>query len=409
LLYLTLRGDFMINFNKLRPQVLFVLGATLALAMPFQNCSEMKFSQTSESGLGEPGGECPDNFQPDSNGLCVRTEDRSKVVDVTAPVRKVDLLLVIDNSGSMRIDNEQLSQKMSGFVELLNQAQIDWQACYTITGTQISANPRVTIEAGQALFWRDDATATGQSQPTNEIVLRRSNVSSTEVLDRRFRNSIGQFTGGGQGDEQGIASINAAVRRSGNSSCFRTDATLVSLIISDEDERSAGGRENVPDEETRASSRTTADYTRQYRALESVNQPQVLVDLVKLQFNENKKYIHHSLVIRPQDRDCWHVQDSTSAAFYGVVYHDLSIRTAGITGSICSNNYAVELANMARRIEESLDSVTLDCGPFGGRIVARYEPARPSQSYRIQGDKVYFEPALPEGTRVTVDYACEVL
>lgn len=373
-----------------------IISGLLLMSTSFQNCSDVEFNQlSSQTALS-----CASGEVPSQNGECITAELRTTVTIVDAPVSQVDLLIVIDNSDSMAMDNRALSQKLSGFVSLLEHTGLDWQACYTTT------DMGSTGARGRALTWK---AADGSN--TSQIVLRKDASVSSSSIDQRFQKSIGQFAGGGSGDEQGVRALSAAISLTGNASCFRNNAVLTTIVISDEDEYSCGGRSNVPDETPLR--RSPADYRTQCHALQDVNKPEKLIESVATRFGADKLFLAHSLVIREGDAACWNAQDVDARAFYGMQYGRLSELTGGILGNICSNDYALELQDMADRIGDSLSAMALDCAPYDQLATVTYRattgasvPA--SQQHQVQGNKIIFNPALPAGTEVTARYACLV-
>jgi hypothetical protein len=389
---------------KTRLSLAVFLGLTL---VSFQNCSDVSFSSSSNDdngGGGPPAVQCDPGQVVDSQGNCRNLIDRVTTATVAPTGSEVDILLVIDNSGSMAADNRRLASRMADFVNRLQNSGLSWQVCYTTTGVGPYSDNGTTYQSedGRALTWLSD---TGSN--TNEIVL---SPSSPGNLSERFTRSLGQFAGSSaNGNERGIVAKTLAVERTDNSSCFRTGAILSTIIISDEDEASCGGRCQRSSDEATMTGRGLTNYTRQYRALSSENMPETLVQRVRARFGENKKFVANSIVIRsnPKDLTCYHAQDASHPAFYGKVYESLSVLTGGVVGSICSSDYAAELGQIASRIEESLSSITLDCAPYDKKVSVSYSPAAPnSQTYKVEGNKLIFTPKLTEGTTVTASYQC---
>jgi len=375
---------------KTRLTILAFIGS---LMFVFQNCSDVSFSSvaTDVKPLG-----CGPGLVPDAiTGECRPLRERTTTATVVTQARQVDLFFIIDNSGSMAEDNRKLSEKLGGFVALLQNSNIDWQACYTTTDV------RTDREQGRALKWLSETGTT-----TNDVVL---SPASSGDIDSRFRRSIGRFTGGGGGNEQGINAMGLALNRTDTAVCFRTGAALTPILISDEDENSCGGRCQNSSDEMTLTGRLLSSYTNQYRELTAANTPEYLINLVKERFAADKKFLFHSLVIKskPQtDLSCYHTQDIEAQAFYGITYENLSQLTGGISGSICSNDYAIELKAIAERIDETLASITLECAPYNNEVNVVLSPQPVGQTYSVQGDKLIFTPALVAGTSVTASYKC---
>ena len=365
-----------------RHSIITVLaGAGLTVAMSFNSCSDVKFSENASNGdLCLPGEGSPD-CQPE----LVDYEDN---FTVPASTKKVDILLVLDNSGSMSTDLTKLAARLDGLIEILDNGGIDWQMCHVLTGTG------------------SDSLARDWSMPSgiiNKKVLLPSTPNKTSV----FLNTTNTIPKSGSGNEQGIIAIREALIASENAPCFRTDAALSVVLISDEDEKSCGGRclDWITSEVPAAPQyRDGSEYRKQYRELVEQDDPQKLVDWVKATYG-NKVFITHSIVIQPGDNSCYDVQDKTSPAFFAVLYKRLQSLTGGIAGNICADSYADQLTDMGNRTRDAINSVTLRCAPVLAPVVS-FNPAMPSVTWAVSGDKVIFSTAVPEGTLVNVKYVC---
>lgn len=369
-----------------------LISTLLLVSLAFQNCSDVEFAKIEDSiSLG-----CGPGEALGLDGICRELQTRITTTTVQAPVSAIDIFLVVDNSGSMDADLARLSTRMAGFVQLLESSGLDWQACYTTTDMTTSSGAK-----GNALKWR---SPTGAS--TNEIVLNSSSAANFNDLDARFTRSIQQFASqsNGSGTEQGIAALSRAVDLDSNQSCFRDTAALVSIVISDEDERSCGGRTNVPEGTPHGNDR---DYTEQCSALGADNIPANLIEKVLAKWPD-KNYQANSLVIKPNDMACWDIQDIESRAYFGVTYNTLTVLTGGIPGNICADDYADELADISQNINNLLSSITLECAPYAVTSVTIDNQPAPSATYALQGNKMVFTPSLPEGSVVVATYECVV-
>lgn len=373
----------------MRAILVLLISMGMGVSLLFNACSEVKFSEapTSNGSLGggtDTDGNCP----PGSTASgCVTPTIPQQLVDYTdlftvpASSSKVDVLLVLDNSGSMTADLLKLGERMDGLIQILDNGGINWQMCYVVT---------------------DGSGTTRNWTGLNSRLLLPSTANKSAV----FLNTMNSIANNGNGNEQAIVSIKSALMSPGNSECFRTDAALSVVTISDEDEKSCGGRckdwttSEIP---TAVQYRDASNYRSQYRDLVDDDSPQGLVDYVKA-FHNNKTFISHAIVIRPGDAACYDIQDKASPGFYGVQYSRLQSLTGGVLGDICADSYASQLTAMGQRTRDAINSVTLKCSPIGTPVVSVSPGATPGWS--VSGNKVLFSTSLTEGTQIQVKYRC---
>lgn len=361
------------------------------LSLHFTSCSEVNFKDATGNGsAGSPVN--PRGCDPNT-GLCVPCEtyecdeDNLKKVNqditVSGVSSKVDILLMVDDSGSMAAEHKEFGSRLNGFVKGLEDANIDWQICYTISHVDINN------KAGRILPWDGNGRTVLKSGDSNTESIFFSTMEDVHKNNNRP----------GAGNEQGIHASRLAFTDPGNSSCFRDGAGLALIIISDEDEMSCGGRCEF---HNGSEFRPASDYRKQYRKMESKNAPQGLVDAVSARF-PGKPFTAHSIVIRENDTTCHREQDRQAPAFYGLFYSELSRKTGGTIGDICAVSYANQLNIIGNRIEDSLKSVTLECAPVK---TPKVSGSIGSSTMTVQGNKLIFNPGLPPGTQFSVEYFC---
>lgn len=293
---------------------------------------------------------------------------RTKSITVSPTMTQVDILLVVDDSSSMAQDNAKLAARMSTFVGELQAVNLNWQMCVTTTDTN--------YYAGRPLVW---------SGAGSHILTKNSgNVNAI------FQQTIYDIGSGFSNDEQGIKASTLSVLGNGSTGCYRPQAALAVILISDEDERSVGGVYNLS--------------SAQYKALEAQNYPQNYVSTVASTFNSNgfvKKLAFNSIVVT--DAACEAAQDAQgTSSFIGKKYIEASNITAGGIGSICASDYYSSLNLFKIGIQNSVSSVNLDCVPL--QTPTTNLPA--GYSFTLTGNKMVFNPALQEGLTVTITYRC---
>lgn len=276
--------------------------------------------------------------------------------------QKVDILFVIDNSGSMAYEQKSMASRINKFLDVVK--GLDWQIAITTTDAR-----NVTLGDGRLV------PLYGKS---GQYIL-------TSVMpDADARYTLGMTlqrpeTGGSA--EQGILTAYRAVERSmaavgGNANFIRPDAQLAVVLISDEDE----------------SANTTK------------NDPATFVKFIQSSFNGQKAFSYHSVITRPGDTTC----KSTQGYSYGYRYEQISKLTGGVIGDVCAVDYAAQVQGIAEGVRKTLKSITLACEPVinssMGLMVMKdgqvYNATR-----QIQGMNVVFDEMLPAGS-YEVHYSC---
>lgn len=278
----------------------------------------------------------------------------------------VDVLLVMDDSSSMAQDNAKLAMRMSGFVASLQAANLDWQMCVTTTD--------VGYYSGRPIIWSG----------TGSHVLNRNSGN----LNAIFQQTVYDIGSGYGNDEQGIKAATLSVLGNGSTGCYRPQAALAVVLISDEDERSVGGVYNLS--------------SAQYQPLTAQNYPANYVNTVASTFNSGgfvKKLAFNSIVVT--DSACEAAQDAQgTSSFIGKKYIEASNMTAGGIGSICASDYYSSLNLFKINIQNAVSSVDLDCNPLQTPTV------NPAYAFTLTGNKMVFNPAIQEGATVTITYRC---
>lgn len=308
------------------------------------------------------------NTQP-CTGQC--SDLRSINASVEGSSSLLDILLVVDDSGSMAQDNQKLANRLKGFADdLTNRCKVDWQMCVTTTD--------VEYYKGRPIMW----------QGLGNHILK----PNTPNLDAVFKNTITWIGHGWSNDEQGIKAMNMSVLDNFRSKCYRPNAALSVVVISDEDERSVGGNASLS--------------TLQYKPLEALNQPASFPKTVRDTFGNKKKFNVNSIVVK--DAQCKASQDAQGAgarSFYGTKYLELSQMTGGGSGSICSSDYRPHLNLFANHIVRTMSSIDLQCRPVAAPNVT-VRPAQELQTISVIDNQLIFTPVIQGPAEVTGSYCC---
>lgn len=301
---------------------------------------------------------------------------------------KVDILLVIDDSNSMLEDNKKLASRLSGFVSTLQSSQIDWQMCITLT-RQMTINNN--LYWGASVNWTNYTPAAGGSQ----WVLKKDAANLNSI----FNATIDKIGAGwaGTDDERGIMAAYWHVGNSQYNNCYRSDAAMSVIVISDEDVRSVGG------------DKTIEYYQGEYKELETLDLPESIITQVKTVLGDKKRFTVNSIIVKDNDVSCMQAQDNSgSKSHYGKKYQELSTATGGGIVSICDADYATSLNYFKDIIQNSLASIPLECQPAGGNVTVVITPPMGNVTSSVQGMNLVFTPEITAGHSVDLTYKCSV-
>jgi len=392
------------------------LSASIALSFLMVACGAVKFSAQNSSDkvtdpIVDPGSNptpiptpTPTPGTTPTPGGTPRQVSYSTVVPVTS--NNVDILLVIDDSGSMEVDQKKLSSKLATFASLLeNQAAlpIDWQMCVTVTRPQAVAGRTGT-------FWGASVNWVGYAPPagTPQYVLKKGAYNLNDI----FKNTITAIGAGvaNSNDERGIKAAhkhfyNGDPNASDGSGCYRKGASVAVVLISDEDERSVGG-----DASRVKNYSPLFESANSYQALETEDMPTTLLAQARSIFGQNVRFTFNSIVVSA--KACEDTQDAekdSSGAYgpshMGTKYIEMSNLTGGGTGSICDADYSTSLNLFKDKISKSLSSLTLECSPVANSLTVRINGTQ-TLDYTLTGANLKFNNAVAEGKTIEVVYSC---
>lgn len=274
--------------------------------------------------------------------------------------RKVDILMVIDNSGSMAYEQRNMAQRTSNLLAVIR--GLDWRIGVTTTDAR-SANP---LGDGRLLPFK------GYSNTTYVIT---SGMPEAEA-QRNLADTL-QRKETGSGSEQGIFATYRALERSldttdVNSQLIRPNAQFASVVITDEDESANGPK----------------------------NDPHNLIKFITETFDGSKNFSFHSIIHKPGDKDC------REGAGYGNRYKTLSDLTGGVIGSVCEQDYSQQVEGIANGIRNLLKTLTLECEPVVDRgIEIKKDGVAFNEAYAVEGLNLKFSSELAAG-EYSVSYSC---
>lgn len=346
----------------------------LVLLMGFNNCA--KVSSTAVTDISSSSSSSPLSSVAGENLV-----EKTTSSVISPNYGRVDIVLVVDDSKSMQQDSLNLASRLSGFVADLEASQIDWQMCLITTN--------LNLDKGNPMNW--------VGNPNNDKQIINKGIAGLASIFTNTVSSI-QFGRSYSGDERGIAALYRNIEKMNEHNCYRKGAGLATIIISDEDERSFGGNSVI------------ANGSSTFLPLEAIDQPDNLLTLAKSVLGSNDhllKIVSNSIILRSGDSACSKIQNAQgSPAFPGTKYEELSIKTSGNIGSICTNDFTTTLKDIAGQIKKSLVSVALECPPVKGIVDVQFNP-NPGIKYHIENQSLIIDSEVNLSTNIVVRYKCE--
>lgn len=306
-------GFGQINRSK-KISIIFMGLLIFIILSPFQNCSRSFNISNSE-----------DPEDPQIQKIPYKVKKMSKSFNVDPSGAQLDILVVIDDSRSMKFEQKSMSERMGSFIDQLGEKQ-DYQIGIITTSIFGGKNKR----DGQFLPFHD----------LNDEYILKSKVHTKEQILSAFKSTI-QTGADGNSLEQGMFATWRAISRSidplqneedqPNRDFFRKNSSLDVILISDADE---SPNPNQKDKITSADD---------------------LVKRVDSAF-PGKPFRFHSIIVKPEDQACRQSNED-----FGSLYAATSLLTQGVIGSVCATDYGIQLSEIGKRVINSTRQFTLDC------------------------------------------------
>lgn len=298
----------------------------------------------------------------------------------------VDLLLVVDSSQSMYHHLDKLGRSLSYLLSVLS--DYDWQLAFTTVDHGDHENPKDLLQA----HWKNNLYSQnfgfGRLMPLDDGVQILQNRILTKNQTQYSNIFYHTLSHASQIDchrppycahrlEQPLRALKSALERVAldNQDFFRPQADLVTLIITNEDERSE-------------------DFERGTQAED------VLQTFYHL-FGNSKKFINYNILV--QDEECLAQEKSLGGtqfgrASLGIRVAELAYLTGGINIDICSDDYGRPLESISHHIKKSLEtSLILKKEPVKGSVQIDFN-GHPEVSWSLLGRKILFhEPHQIQG------------
>lgn len=293
--------------------------------------------------------------------------------------KKLDLLVVTDNSGSMANNQEKLSRSFQSLVNHLD--LVDWQIA--VTTTDVSSGQFST--RGSLLELEES-----RGSKIGEYIIR----STTARADQKFTLAVqrpeaepscyGATYNCGHFDEQPLLASLLTFRspRVHDLGFYRPDADVAVLVLSDEDEFGDG----------RAEATKADQFLAQFKSV----------------FGDEKKLIVSGVVIKPGDKDCFDQQSAqkvgTAPPAYATHVAELSQMTQGRLYSICESNYTRAMKDFANQLSNLVNSFDLPEMPKKDGFKVKLTPAQPHIVSVLEGKRIIFSEPPQHGTKIEVTF-----
>lgn len=284
-------------------------------------------------------------------------------------VRKVDILWIVDNSGSMQEEQASLASNFGAFIEDLAQADppVDYHLGIITTDA--------TAEKGALRALATDGSK--RYIACNENGHTGCNVSDPEAA---FRQTIAVGTGGGA-IEKGLLAAHLALvdpmRSTTNAGFLRDDAALYAIFVSDEGDASCNPLVSEP----AGSDLTSCNFSPYCRCGDEASLTYGAIDYYVRFFKGLKGYGNAGLVstaaIVATSQDTFSLGSYTfsgcngsgGTAFYAPRYVELAQQTGGITTSICESDFSSALSKLGFAVSGQRTEFSLSRRPVRPDLV----------------------------------------
>lgn len=229
---------------------------------------------------------------------------------------KIDVLWVVDNSGSMASSQADLMSNMQQFMTVFDGRGIDYRMAV------------ITSEAYRSQFGSSSSISEFRKNSGTAVVTPGPNAQADLI------ENIDQGTNG-NGDERAFQSIKVALDHSINAGYAfpRSDATLVVVILSDEDDYSNSSSTHIGG--------TAGDMS----VYDNPNLHPVSMYTDYLAAKTNDNYVVHAITI--MDETCRAQRNAINGGQrIGIRYIQMAQATGGETASLCGN-FAQDLQRIA--------------------------------------------------------------
>ncbi len=397
---------------------------SLALLLPSLfltwGCSAVKFSSKSDCG---------------SDSSCV-SQAGALVYEGTEVIkgRKVDVLIVNDNSASMSFEQARLAQRFNTFVTKFDQNYLDYRIAMTTSDISSGENKARPINGNGAL---QDGRLISYENGAKFLTPETANPSQREMLFNKAINRpetlmceqfINSWVASGKSrntqeyaqayfnscpttDERGIYAANLVVQNNPDG-FLRNDADLAIIFLADEDVRSQLYCSGEP----KSCAEVRSDYPSQPgHSLANFDKAETLISNIKSKYPQKAFGLHAIIVTNPTCLETQNsqlngvVSGSYGWEYYRATYDEKTGTRYGVAGNICASDYTNQLLDIFKNIEDkAVNKIALKCGaPNLEMINITITSDDPSITSEVIGSEIRFSKNLPVGSSISYKYKCK--
>jgi hypothetical protein len=303
---------------------------------------------------------------------------------------KIDILWVVDNSGSMAPLQDNLVSNFGNFIAGFQNKGFDYKIAVTTSDAYLSETA-FRNDPNRSLY-RDGVGTSHSGYPI--ITPLTPNLIATFVANATQGSQ-------GSGDERVFQSLHDSMHNPKNAGFLRAGSYLAVIILSDEDDFSNDNRAEGADDHD-------------YANLGLWKTDAVIADLDALTGSTPVARQYNVSAITVADDACLqsHLQQ-TGSTIIGTRYIELAKKTQGVVGSVCDASYASSLNFIQKRIFEAATQFKLSKTPNASTIkvfsdgIAVLQDAQNGWTYNSTENSIIFHgtavPSANASINVTFD------
>ena len=292
-------------------------------------------------------------------------QDSFEVIQTSSSLQmKVDILMIIDNSISMQIYQQQLGSR---FGNLSSKLGVNWQMAF------INTDRTRNNDGYQGVFYNLENAHGEFENNGNKVQILTPALPNAQDL---FLNTINRSETESSGQEYPFINFITAIGRSQNQTFFRNGAALATIILTNE-----------------GNDTTTADE---------------VITAVEKQFGSEKRFFAYAIICATP---CPSVNSDENG--YTSRIKKLVAQTGGIVGDINAGDYSNTLQNISQSLENNLTLIEVPLrhqNVISNSISLTFIPSSNSVGWNFEGssNKVVFDKRPPENTRIQLSYSYQV-
>lgn len=316
---------------------------------------------------------------------------------------KLDVLFVVDNSGSMSDEQSNLATNFNSFMSNFMSKGFDYRIAVTTTDAYLtqygtSCNVGTTGYGGSVMApcakFKDGVGAS--SQHSGIFIIDNNTPNPLDVFSLNVKVGIN-----GSADERAFQSFMNALdyNYAPNNTFLRPDSFLAIIIISDEDDFSRTGQS------------TSYGYD-SYTQYDNPSNPYTIANVIsyldtKTSSTPTNRRYNVSTIGALAGSGC-----NPGQGHLGIRYEQLTLATDGVWGDVCAPDFSSDLSNIQNKIAELSTQFYLTRVPVVSSIVVRVDGVLVLQNaingwtYNPTANSIVFHgTAIPsQGAQIFIDF-----